>query len=68
MSMSMDHMLERLGMSVEDAEQIKERCEDKGITVKQLIQQFLCDLIDNDRSSGSDERMFVSGWFTRSRF
>ena len=66
MSMSMDLMLERLGMSVEDAEQIKERCEDKGITVKQLIQQFLCDLIDNDR--GSDERMFVSGWFTRSRF
>ena len=40
--MGIDFMLERLGMSVEDAEQIKERCDDKGITVKQLIQQFLC--------------------------
>lgn len=66
--MGIDFILERLGMSVEDAEQIKERCDDKGITVKQLIQQFLCDLIDNDRSSGSDERILVSGWFLRSRF
>lgn len=66
--MDINYMLERLGMSVEDADQIKERCEDKGITVKQLIQQFLCDLIDNDRSGGSDERMMISGWFFRSQF
>ena len=32
--MGIDFMLERLGMSVEDAEQIKERCDDKGITVR----------------------------------
>lgn len=66
--MNIDLMLERLGMSVEDAERIKERCDDRGITVKQLIQQFLCDLIDNDRSGGSDERMMISGWFFRSQF
>lgn len=64
--MSVDLMLEQLGMSVEDAERIKERCEDSGITVKQLIHQFLCDLIDNRYSSGSDERMLVSSWFLRS--
>ncbi len=64
--MDINYMLERLGMSVEDADQIKERCEDKGITVKQLIHQFLCDLIDNRYSSGSDERMLISSWFLRS--
>lgn len=63
-----NYMLERLGMSVEDAERIEEMCEDKEITVKQLMNQFLCDLVDNRYSGGSDERMLVSSWFLRSQF
>ncbi len=55
-------------MSVEDAERIEEMCEDKEITVKQLMHQFLCDLVDNRYSGGSDERMLVSSWFLRSQF
>ena len=63
-----NYMLERLGMSVEDAERIEEMCENKEITVKQLMHQFLCDLVDNRYSGGSDERMLVSSWFLRSQF
>lgn len=62
------YLLERLGMTVEDAECIGEMCDDKSITVKSLIRQFLYDLIDNDKSGGSDERMAVAEWFHRSIF
>lgn len=62
------YILERLGMSVEDEEHIEERCEDKGITVKCLLRQFLCDLIDNDHSAGTDERLAIDEWFSRSTF
>lgn len=66
--MDIDYILEKLGMSVEDADLIKERCNDKGISAKQLIQQFLFDFINNDSSGGSDERMMISSWFRRSQF
>ncbi len=66
--MSSDFMLEQLGMSVNDADRIKEMCEDKGITAKQVIRQFLCDLTGNDHSGGSDERMLIDDWFCRSQF
>lgn len=66
--MDIDYILEKLGMSVEDADLIKERCNDKGISTKQLIQQFLFDFINNDSSGGSDERMMISSWFRRSQF
>lgn len=62
------YILERLGMTADDAERIGEMCEDKGITVKCLLRQFLCDLIDNDHSAGADERLAVSTWYSRSNF
>lgn len=62
------YILERLGMTVDDAERIEEKCENKGITVKCLLRQFLCDLIDNDHSAGSDERLAIDEWFYRSTF
>lgn len=66
--MDNNQILERFGISVEDADKIVGMCEDKCITVKQLIHQFLCDLSDNDQSSGSDERILVSEWFFRCQF
>lgn len=66
--MSTRRIIEELGLSVEDMERIEEICEDKGITVRSLLHQFLCDLIDNDHSAGSDERMDISNWFHRSQF
>ena len=57
---------EKLRFTPEEADQINELCEDHGITVDNLISQFLCDLIDNNRSGGSDERMMVNDWFHRS--
>lgn len=62
------YILERLGMTADDTERIEEMCEDKGITVRCLIRQFLCDLIDNDHSAGSDERLAIDEWFCRSTF
>lgn len=62
------YILERLGITVDDMEQIEERCADKGITVKCLLRQFLCDLIDNDYSAGCDERLAINEWFFRSTF
>lgn len=62
------YILERLGMTVDDVERIEERCEDKGITVRRLLRQFLCDLIDNDHSAGTDERLAVDQWFDCSTF
>lgn len=66
--MGANYILEQLGMPAEDAERIKEMCEDKEITVKQFMHQFLCDLVDNRYSGGSDERMLISSWFLRSQF
>ncbi|MBO5472197.1 MAG: hypothetical protein J6A08_00165 [Lachnospiraceae bacterium] len=62
------YLLARLGMSVEDAERIEEMCDDKGTAVKCLLRQFLCDLIDNDKSGGSDARMAISEWYRCSDF
>ncbi|MBD5449359.1 MAG: hypothetical protein HDR28_04235, partial [Lachnospiraceae bacterium] len=47
---------EKLRFTPEEADQIDDICEDHDITVEDLISQFLCDLIDNNRSGGSDER------------
>lgn len=38
------------------------------MTASELLQAFICDLIGNDRSSGSDEREFASGWYDRCGF
>lgn len=62
------YTLERLGIAMDDAEHIEAMCEDKGITVKCLLRQFLCDLIDNDHSAGADERLAINEWFCRSTF
>lgn len=54
------------GLSVEETEEFERICEYHGVTVKQVLTQFVCDLIDSDRSGGSDERMMISEWFLRS--
>ncbi len=54
------------GLTVEEAEKLEEICEDHNATVKQLLTQFVCDLINSDRSGGSDERLMISEWFHRS--
>ena len=57
---------EKLRFTSEEAAQIDDICKDHDITVEDLISQFLCDLIDNNRSGGSDERMLANDWFRRS--
>lgn len=36
------------------------------VSVSDLIQSFVCDLIGSDYSMGSDERMYANEWFRRS--
>ena len=57
---------EKLRFTPEEVGQINDICKDHDITVEDLISQFLCDLIDNNRSGGSDERMLANDWFRRS--
>lgn len=66
--MNTRHMLQELGLSEKDINNIEEVCERKDITVSDLLHQFLCDLIDNEYSSGSDERMNLAQWFDRNQF
>lgn len=61
-------LLEQLGMSPEEIVRIKEMCEVKGISSKRLINQFLCDLVGNEHSGGSDEEMMIGSWYSRSQF
>lgn len=39
-----------------------------GMTVAELIENFIGDLIENDHTNGSDERHFIKSWFDRCEF
>lgn len=67
-NMSTKHMLQELGLSEKDINYIEKICDTKTITVRELLHQFLCDLIDNEYSGGSDECMYLAQWFSRSQF
>lgn len=66
--MNIKHMLQELGLSEKDINDIEEVCKRKDITVRDLLHQFLCDLIDNEYSGGSDEQINLMQWFYRSQF
>lgn len=39
-----------------------------GLSVGELLEAFVGDLVDGQASSGSDERMYIAQWFNRCRF
>ena len=55
-------------MSDSDCELLSRKCGACGITVGELIQSFIGDLIDGTYSNGSDERMYANQWFDRCGF
>lgn len=57
-----------IGLSDTDCEQLMERCGMYGITVDQLLENFIGDLVSDTHSNGSDERMFANKWFDRCWF
>ncbi len=54
-----------IGLSDKDCEQLMTRCGMYGITVDQLLKNFIGDLVSGTHSNGSDERMLANKWFDR---
>lgn len=50
-------------MSDSDCDRLARKCGESGITIGELIQSFIGDLIDGTYSNGSDERDYADKWF-----
>ena len=50
-------------MSDSDCDRLARKCGKSGITIGELIQSFIGDLIDGTYSNGSDERDYADKWF-----
>ena len=57
-----------INLSDADVERISEKAEGHGLTVAELIKNFIGDLVDGTYSNGSDERMYANEWFDRCYF
>lgn len=57
-----------LNLSDADVERISETAGHVGLTVSELLQNFIGDLVDGTYSNGSDERMYAEQWFDRCWF
>lgn len=58
----------KLRLSDADMERIFFKASKVGLTVPELLQNFIGDLIDGTYSNGSDERMYANEWFDRCGF
>lgn len=54
-----------LKLSDVDYDRISQLCRMHDLTVSELIENFIGDLVGGTNSNGSDERNFVSRWFER---
>lgn len=57
-----------LELSDADVRRISEKAGGCGLTVEELIQSFIGDLVYGTYSNGSDERMYAQQWFERCGF
>ena len=57
-----------INLSDADVKRISEKAEGHGLTVPELIKNFIGDLVDGTYSNGSDERMYANEWFDRCYF
>ena len=57
-----------LKLSDADVERLCNKAGESGITVSELLQNFVGDLVDGTYSNGSDERMYANQWFDRCWF
>lgn len=58
----------KLSLSDADIVRVSEKAASVGLTVAELLQNFIGDLTDGTYSNGSDERMLASQWFDRCGF
>lgn len=57
-----------LELSDADVKRISEKAGAAGLTVSELLQNFIGDLVCGTRTNGSDERMYAEQWFDRCGF
>ena len=55
-------------MSDEDCRELADLCGEHGLTVGELLTNFIGDLIEGTQTNGSDERMYAKQWFDRCWF
>ena len=55
-------------LSDADCERLVRKCGEHGLTVGELIENFVGDLVGGTYSNGSDERMYANQWFDRCWF
>ena len=55
-------------LSDEDCDRLARKCGEHGLTIGELIENFIGDLVCGTYSNGSDERMYAEQWFERCWF
>jgi hypothetical protein len=58
----------KLKLSDADVERVFEKAGSVGLSVEELLQNFIGDLVDGTYSNGSDERMYANEWLDRCWF
>jgi hypothetical protein len=58
----------KLNLSDADVKRISLKAGFAGLTVPELLQNFIGDLVDGTYSNGSDEREYANDWFARCWF
>ena len=54
-----------LKLSDEDYREFSEKCFFDGISPEEVLEGFICDLIDGSQTRGSDERMLAEQYYDR---
>lgn len=55
-------------LSDADCDRLARKCGEHGLTISELIENFISDLVGGTYSNGSDERDCVQQWFDRCWF
>lgn len=57
-----------VNLSDADVKRLAEKSGEGGLTISELLENFIGDLVDGTYSNGSDERMYAEQWYQRCWF
>ena len=57
-----------INLSDADVKRLAEKSGEGGLTISELLENFIGDLVDGTYSNGSDERMYAEQWYQRCWF
>lgn len=55
-------------LSDADCDRLARKCGEHGLTIGELLENFIGDLVNGTYTNGSDERMYAEQWFERCGF